>query len=60
MRQNTKIMQNNAKNNATIMQNNAGVVSRELKLAAFNALYLWDLRLDIGSGAGFFGKQHLC
>jgi hypothetical protein len=52
-RLNAKITKNNAKNNARITLNNAGVGGSRTESAAAYTLYLWDLRLEIGSGAGF-------
>jgi hypothetical protein len=46
-------MQNNAKNNAKIMQNNAGACPPRAESGAAYPLYFSDLRLDIGSRAGF-------
>jgi hypothetical protein len=47
-------MQNNAKNNAEIMQNNAGVCQPRVESGAAYVLYLKELRLEDGSGAESF------
>jgi hypothetical protein len=47
---------NNAKNNAKIMQNNAGAGVREPNPEPLMWLHLRDLRLEIGPGAGFFNN----
>jgi hypothetical protein len=51
---NAKITLNNAKNNARITLNNANACESRAESGVAYVLYLRELRLEIGPGAGFF------